>query len=322
METKLKLRGSRLRRALLFAVLLLAVAFASGYQSHSAAQASTPATATPPAFDMNRAWTYLTTQCNFGPRVPNTTAHDECKDFIIKELTPMCDKVDTQEFAYRDRDRGKRLMLTNIIGVINPTASKKVMLLTHWDTRPTADQELDDVNKVKPIPGADDGASGTAVLLELAHTFHAQHPTIGVILLFVDGEDWGPDDDHMYIGAKFFAKNPGDYRPQYAILLDMVGDANLQIHREQNSEQLQPELDNKIWGVAQDLGYSNSFFNDAKYQINDDHMPLNDAGIPCVDIIDFDYPYWHTLSDTPDKCSPQSLKIVGQVCARVIYQER
>jgi glutaminyl-peptide cyclotransferase len=313
---------SRPRRALHAAALTLALLIAGGCQSHPVAHASSPGAVEFPAFDMDRAFGYLKAQCDFGPRVPNTQAHDDCRDYIIKELTPNVDKVDTQVFAYRDRKRGKRLMLTNIIGVINPTAAKKVMLFTHWDTRPTADQELDDVNKAKPIPGADDGASGTAVLLELARTFHDKHPDVGVILLFVDGEDWGPDDDNMYIGAKFFATHPGDYRPQYAILLDMIGDRNLQIHREHYSEEHQPEIDNKIWGAAKDLGYTTSFVNDTKYEITDDHQPMNDAGIPAVDLIDFDYPYWHTLADTPDKCSPVSLKTVGQVCARVIYQER
>ena len=326
------LTSSRTRRALNAAGLTLALVIGTGCQqhpvAHASAVASTPVPSTKilaaadfPAFDIDRAYGYLKTQCAFGPRVPNSQAHDDCKDWIIKELTPNVDKVDTQAFFYRDRKRGKRLMLTNVIGVINPTASKKIMLFTHWDTRPTADQELDDVNKAKPIPGADDGASGTAVLLELAHTFHDKHPNVGVVLLFVDGEDWGPEDDNMYIGSKYFAAHTGDYRPQYAILLDMIGDKDLDIHREHYSEQHQPEIDNKIWGAAQELGYTTSFINDTKYEITDDHEPMNNAGIPAVDLIDFDYPYWHMLSDTPDKCSPMSLRTVGQVVARVIYKE-
>jgi Zn-dependent M28 family amino/carboxypeptidase len=314
--------GRAFRTASAFAFVGV-IALAAGCQSHHAAQAApSPAPVVHPSFDQDRAWRYLTTQCALGPRVPGSAVHEACKDYIVRELTPEVDKVETQEFTYNDTHRHKELHLTNIIGVINPTATRKVMLFTHWDTRPTADQELDAVNKARPIPGADDGASGTAVLLELAHTFHEKRPNVGVVLLFVDGEDWGPGEDAMYLGARYYADHPGDTRPQYAVLLDMIGDKNLQIHRERYSEEHQPEIDNKIWGAAKDLGYSNAFPNDTKYDISDDHEPLNNAGIPAVDLIDFDYPYWHMLSDTPDKCSPTSLKAVGEVCAKVIYDER
>lgn len=316
----------RLLPVLIFTALLLT----AGCQSHHAAQASTDTDAAPaatppvdhPAFDSARAWTYLTAQCAMGPRVPNSRVHEECERYIVKELTPNVDKVVTQSFTYQDTHRNMLLKLTNIIGVINPNAAHKVMLFTHWDTRPTADEELDPVKRAKPIPGADDGASGTAILMELAHTFHEKRPDVGVILMFEDGEDWGPDDPEMYLGAKYFAANPGPYRPDYAILLDMVGDKNLQIHREKYSEVHDAAIDDKIWAAARELGYSNAFIDDTKYDMFDDHRPLVEAGIPAVDLIDFDYQWWHTLDDTPDKCSPTSLKIVGEVCARVVYQEK
>lgn len=275
-----------------------------------------------PTFNGKEAFGFLTYQCSLGPRVPNTDAHDAAKAWIANQLTPYVDSpVVMKDFIFHDPDRRKRLELTNIIGVINPNATKKVLLFTHWDTRPTADEDLNPDNRSTPIPGADDGASGTAVLLELARTFHAKKPDVGVILLFVDGEDWGPGDDKMYLGARNFAQDPGQYRPNYAILLDMIGDKNLQIHREVTSEQLQPEIDNKVWTAARDLGYSAQFPNDTKYQIGDDHDSFNAAGIPAIDLIDFDYPYWHTLQDTPDKCSAHSLQIVGEVVARVVYLE-
>ncbi|MGO8670234.1 MAG: M28 family peptidase [Capsulimonadaceae bacterium] len=311
--------------ALLSAAVLLSLTGGPSRQAAADGTLAPPAAVQPaarPAFDATRSYSMLAAQCAFGPRVPQTPAHDNCKDYILKQLTPYVDKVYVDDFPYRDDNRHKSLVLTNIFGVINPDAPRKILLLTHWDSRPTADQEPMLVDREKPIPGADDGASGTAVQLELARTFHAKRPNVGVILLFVDGEDWGPDEDHMYLGARHFASNPGIYRPVYGILLDMIGQRYLQIYREYNSEQWQPQIDNKIWKAADQLGYAANFPNAVKYQMGDDHVPLNQAGIPCVDLIDFDYPYWHTLADTPDKCSPDSLKIAGETVAKVIYDEQ
>jgi glutaminyl-peptide cyclotransferase len=291
------------------------VALSGCHSNHAVAQAPV----VHEAFDGGRAFGYLKAQCDFGPRVPNTPAHEKCKDYIIKTIQPYCDKVDTQTFQWVDNHRHVTLNLTNIIGVINPTAPTKVMLFTHWDTRPTADQELDAAAKKQPIPGADDGASGTAIEMELAKTFHDKRPNVCIELLFVDGEDWGPDDAEMYLGAIHFAKNPGAYKPEYAILLDMVGDKNLQIHREVTSETAHPEIDDKVWQAAKDLGYSAQFPDDTKYTMTDDHDAFLNEKIPAIDLIDFDFPYWHTLADTPDKCSPQALKIVGETMARVVY---
>lgn len=278
-------------------------------------------TAARPAFSGDEAYSFLKAQCDFGPRKPGTDAHEKCRDFILHTLTPYVDKVDTQKWTWRDDSRGVTLPFTNIIGVINPSATRKIMLFTHWDTRPTADQELDASNKQKPILGADDGASGTAVLLELARVFHQQKPNVCVELLFVDGEDWGPGEDKMYLGAIHFAQNPGVYKPEYAILLDMIGDKDLNVYREKSSEFYAPLLDNKVWSAAAALGYTQQFPNAPKWQISDDHDSFNAAGIPAIDLIDFDYAYWHTLGDTPDKCSAQSLKVVGDVCEKVLYDE-
>jgi glutaminyl-peptide cyclotransferase len=310
----------------------LLLVFMAGCRSHSAPPAPVPqATAAIPAFNADQAYGFLKTQCDFGPRPPMLPdkgrwvpcpAHAQCRQFILQQLTPYVDQVKTQIFSVHDSHRNVNLRLTNILGIINPGAKKKIMLFTHWDTRPTADQELDAANKKKPIIGADDGASGTAVLLELARVLHQKKPAVCVELLFVDGEDWGPDDDMMYLGARYFAEHPGPDRPAYAILLDMIGDKDLDIHREINSQDLHPELNDKVWSAAAALGDSAEFPNDVKYQIGDDHLSFNQAGIPAIDLIDFDYPYWHTLQDTADKCSPQSLKIVGDVVAKEIYDEK
>ena len=287
-------------------------------------QSQTPAVVTPAvksSFDGDRAFTSLSAQCAFGVRPPGSAAHAQCKTYVLSQLTPLVDKVRTQTFNYHDSDRKVTLHLTNIIGVINPSAKKKICLFTHWDTRPTADQDLD--HKDRPILGADDGASGTAALLELARVFHEKRPTVGVVLLFVDGEDWGPGENRMYLGSIYFAQNPGPDKPDYALLLDMIGQKSLVVKREIGSQQLHPEINAKVWDAAAALGYSAQFPQEGlQGPIGDDHVPFNSAGIPAVDLIDFDYPYWHTLGDTPDKCSPQSLKAVGDVLAKVVYDEK
>jgi len=282
-----------------------------------------PAAASPPtrsAFDGDRAYADLTAQCALGVRPPGSAGHAACLELIQKRLTPNVDKVVLQPFTYADPARHVTLHLTNILGIINPKATKKVMLFTHWDTRPTADMDLD--HKTQPILGADDGASGTAAQLELARVFHAKRPAIGVILLFVDGEDWGPGEEKMYLGARYFAAHPGLYKPDYAILLDMVGKKDVTIYREGRSQTWQPDLNDKVWKAAADLGYAANFPDSVKYTIGDDHVPFHNAGIPAIDLIDFDYAYWHTLGDTADKCSPQSLKAVGDVMAKVVGDEK
>ncbi len=297
---------------------------ASQITATPAAQLSTPAPVGTggPAFDGARAFGFLKAQCAFGPRKPGTPPHEQCKSYILTNISPYVDKTVTQTWSYHDDARHVTLPLTNILGIINPQAKKKILLLTHWDTRPTADQELDAANKKKPIMGADDGASGTAVLLELARALHKQKPAVGIELLFVDGEDWGPGEDKMYLGAIHFASNPGEWRPDYAILLDMIGDKGLTVYREKSSQLMDPSLNDTVWADAGLLGYRAQFPDAPKWQISDDHDTFNAHGIPAIDLIDFDYAYWHTLGDTPDKCDPKSLQVIGEVMEKVIYDAR
>ncbi|MGQ9488894.1 MAG: M28 family peptidase [Armatimonadota bacterium] len=273
-----------------------------------------------PAFDGRRAFADLEKQVSFGPRVPGRQAHLQCRDWLMSELEKYADRVDLQTFT--QVVNGRSLRLYNIFGIFNENASKRIMLCAHWDTRPTADEELDPANRRKPIPGANDGASGVAVLLELARQFKVKRPEVGVIIAFWDGEDYGLDVNTMLLGSRYFAKNMGKLRPTYGILLDMVGDKDLQIYKETNSVYAAPELVEKVWRMAGELGYRKYFPNAQKYTITDDHVPLIEAGVPCIDLIDFDYPYWHTLQDTVDKCSPASLQVVGEVVAAVVYSER
>lgn len=287
-------------------------------------RANAPAAPPPPTiqFDNNRAFGYLTSQVDFGPRVPGTNAHARCQEYIVAQMKPFVDQVVTQDFTYYDPHKRIKVPMTNIFGIINPSAKHRVMLCAHWDTRPTADNDFDAANRSKPIPGADDGASGVAVLLELARALHQQRPNVGVILTFWDGEDWGPGDDNMYVGARHFAADPGVLRPDESILIDMIGQKDLIVPLEQTSNERCPELCRKVWATAAKLGYGQVFPERVDYQIGDDHVPLLEAGIPSIDLIDFNYAPWHTLGDTPDKCSPESLGIIGRVLGSFVLQER
>jgi Zn-dependent M28 family amino/carboxypeptidase len=211
--------------------------------------------------------------------------------------------------------------MANIIATYGPAAGTRVLLCAHWDTRPIADRDPVPANRSQPIPGANDGASGVAVLMELSRILRASPPKVGVTIVLFDGEDWGRSLDDMFFGSRYFADHPVGGPFRYAILLDMVGDASLQLPRERNSHEQARTVVDKVWQAAADLGHS-EFRSTVGQAIYDDHLPLLAKGIPAIDIIDFDYPYWHTLQDTTDKCSPRSLKIVGDVVRRVIYAER
>ena len=214
----------------------------------------------------------------------------------------------------------KEIVLTNIIANFYPEEKERIHLCAHWDTRPWADQDPKIENQTKPILGANDGASGVAILLELAHILSQKKPKYGVDLVFFDGEDYGKKGNlkDFCLGSSFFAKNLEGYKPKFGILLDMVGDKDLNIYKEQYSYTYAPDIVDFIWGKAKKLKL-NSFQNQTRYSLWDDHMPLILAGIPTVDIIDFDYPYWHTTEDTPDKCSAQSLETVGRLLIAILY---
>lgn len=279
-----------------------------------------------PRFDGKRAFEFLVAQTNFGPRVPNTEAHRNCLNFITRELGQLADTVYHQPFRHTGYD-GKLLYLTNIVASWNREAQRRILLCAHWDSRPWADQDPDPVNRSKAVPGANDGASGVAVLLEIARHLKTQSPSVGVEIVLFDGEDYGRagDLDHFVLGSKYFVqqmRKPFAY--EFGILLDMVGDSQLEILKERNSLRYAPDIIDLVWSAARDVG-STSFVDVIGDEVYDDHVPLNEAGVKTIDIIDFAYPdqshrYWHTVEDTPDKCSPESLEEVGNVVLYVIYQ--
>lgn len=301
-------------------------------------------------FSGESAMAFLKAQVAFGPRVPGTPAHSACRDYLVAELKKTCDSVQTQSFSYRRtvnprayREHlglppGARVPasstfpMTNIIGVVNGADGKppRMLLCAHWDTRPTADMEQDPARRMKPFPGANDGASGVAVLLELARTLKERRPPQGVIIALLDGEDLGPDVDDMFIGSKHYAQHPVPSKAKEGILLDMVGDADLRIRKEYYSADANPDLVKRIWAAAARLGYSRQFPDEPGRPVQDDHIPLIAAGIPVVNLIDDEYPsplgslpsYWHTMADTPERCSPASLEAVGRTVAAVLALRR
>lgn len=279
-----------------------------------------------PAFDSRQAFELLKQQVAFGPRIPGTEPHEKQLRWMLAYLKPRADTVIEQRFTHvtkAGRDLGE---MTNLFVRFRPDAQDRILLVTHWDTRPTSDNAQDPADRKLPVPGANDAASGTAVLMQLADILKKQPPTIGVDLLFVDGEDYGPGSEDMYLGARYFATHqPPGYRPFYGILLDMVGDQEPKFPVEPNSRDAAPEVVQRVWGVARDLGYGDIFVNSpAAFGVEDDHIPLNRAGIRTIDVIDFDYGpgnrYWHTPQDLPEHTSAETLRIVGEVMAELIYR--
>jgi Zn-dependent M28 family amino/carboxypeptidase len=202
----------------------------------------------------------------------------------------------------------------NVIGEQNwKDAKVRVLLLAHWDTRPTADMDPDEAKRLQPILGANDGASGVAVLLELARVLKVAKPEVGIMYLFTDGEDLGPGLEEMFLGARAFARSMPTPRPDYGILLDMVGDKNLEVPMEPNSQRYAPDLVRELYRHAAQIGLKKTFPMVYGLPISDDHIPLNEAGLPTIDLIDFTYEPWHTHADTVDKSSPESLGKVGKL---------
>ncbi len=252
-------------------------------------------------------------QCDFGPRVPMTDAHKQCQDYIVAEMKKSCDNVQLQPFTYDWKVKNQKVDMNNVIGEQNwKDAKVRVLLLAHWDSRPVADMDPDPVNRDKPILGANDGASGVAVLLELARALKGRLPKdIGVMYFMTDGEDLGPGLGDMFLGAREFVRLMPDPRPTYGILLDMIGDKDLQVPMEPQSMRNAPDLLRAFYRNASANGLGSTFPQWMGPEIEDDHVPLNQAHIPTIDLIDFDFAPWHTLGDVPSTCSAESLRKVG-----------
>ena len=280
--------------------------------------------APPVTFDGAQALARVRHQVDAGPRIPNTPPHVATGDWIAAQLKASADSVEVQAFSHVTA-AGDTLHLRNFIARFRPAAPERVLFVTHWDSRPHADNDPLPANRTRPVPGADDGASGTAVLLGVADELKRAPPTVGVDLLFVDGEDYGSfdgDAPDVLIGATYFAQHlPRGYQPLYGVLLDMIGDSNQVFLREENSRDAAPEVVERVWQAARDLGLGRNFPNRDTGGITDDHVPLIRAGLRCIDVIDLDYPYWHTTADTPDKIDSRSLVNVGRVVLALVRSQ-
>lgn len=272
------------------------------------------------AFDADSAYNYIARQVAFGPRVPNTSAHRQAGDWLAAELRRHGAEVTEQTMTLRAFD-GTQLQSRNIFGQYNPDASERILLLAHWDCRPWADKDPDPAKRLQPVDGANDGASGVGVLLEVARQLNQSAPQKGVDILFVDAEDWGEEanDESWALGTKYFAENrPVEgYSPLGAILLDMVGGKGATFYREYFSERSAPWLADAIWQTASAAGYGAMFPNSLGSAVTDDHIQLISHGIPAIDIIDYRgeegfYPDWHTSRDTMEGIDRQTLQAVGE----------
>jgi Zn-dependent M28 family amino/carboxypeptidase len=275
-----------------------------------------------PEFDADSAFVFLQEQCDLGPRYPGSPGHVELRRYLIEKLEAFGAAVSRQPFDAVPTP-GDTLHLMNIIAKYRPDARSRILLGAHYDTRPRADRDPNPENRAKPIIGANDGASGVAVLLEIARLLGAWKPPVGVDLVFFDGEDYGEEghiEDYL-LGSRRFASGLGVYRPTAVIVVDMVGERDSSIPIEGFSSAASPGLCARIYGIAETLGVKN-FVRSQGPTIYDDHFPFIQAGIAAVVLIDFDYPYWHTLADTPDKCDGSSLAAVGSVLVRFIEDER
>ncbi len=265
-------------------------------------------------YNANAAMALIKKQCAFGARVPGTTAHKQTKTFLENELKKYADVVTTENFGGD---------YTNIIGEFGVLKQKKILLCAHWDSRKYANMEKDEKKKKLPVPGANDGASGVAVLLELAKIFKNHPPPQGVTIAFFDAEDQGNIDEKEFcLGSKDFAKRRKKQfkNYKYGVLLDMVCAKNASFYVEENSAAFARDVVDDVWNAGHALGFT-QFKSAMKFSIYDDHMPLIENGLPSVDIINFDYKPWHTTQDTPDKCDVKTLDAVGKTLLKVLYEK-
>ncbi len=281
-----------------------------------------------PNFSEDSAYQYVVRQCEFGPRVPNTDAHEQCATYLSQQLATFGAEVTKQTFT-ATAFNGTELKATNIIGTFYPEKSKRVILFSHWDSRPFCDQGApQDIQKA--VMGANDGASGVAILLEIARILKENEPNVGIDIVLLDVEDYGDAKgaaESWCLGSQYWAKQPHyKTKPEYGILLDMVGGQSPSFGIDIASQQLAQNVASKVWNTAHALGYQ-QFRNEISGQLIDDHVYVNMiTGIPTIDIIDYSpgrgFPAtWHTTHDTPENISKETLGMVGKVVTKVIFSE-
>ena len=321
---------------LIFAIVLSFLS-ACGFASHSnkAKQDNTTARVVP-IFNPDSAYLYVKAQCDFGPRVPGTEAHVACLNYFVEQFNRFnADTVIVQEGETMLYD-GSKMPIRNVVASYGIGKPNRVMICAHWDSRAFADNDINPDNRRKPIIGANDGASGVGVILELARQLGTKDAAMGVDLILFDLEDWGaPDwaqsqlsDGGWALGSKYWAQRPHipGYQAQFAILLDMVGAPGAQFYREYFSDQYASWVIDRVWNKAADLGLSHIFVNQRGGGVTDDHLNVIRAGIPCIDIIQFQPDtesgfgdYWHTHNDDMRNIDPSTLDAVGRVLMEIVY---
>ena len=283
-----------------------------------------------PAFNGDTAYSITAKQVAFGPRIPNTKAHELCGDFLINTLKKYGARVEVQSTTVTTA-KGESLKIRNIIGRIRPELNKRIFLASHWDTRPFADQDSE--NPKATFDGASDGASGAGILLELIRTISQKPPEIGVDIVLFDAEDYGyPEETNSYcLGSQYFASHlPNNFYPEYGILLDMTSAPNATFLREGYSMQYASGVVGKVWAIARKLGYERYFINENSSPVIDDHYYINSiAGIPMIDVIHHDQysrtgfgSYWHTREDNMKMVDKSTIQAVGHSLIGVIYSEK
>lgn len=328
----------RIHLTLLFAIAALLIA--CGNSKRASAEDGDIAQQVGPEFNADSAYAFCAAQCSFGPRTMNSEAHDRCGEWITAKFKQYGLEV-TEQKATIDGWNGTKLHCTNIVASYKPQLSDRILLCAHWDSRPWADNDPDSTNWKKPVMAANDGASGVAVMLEIARLLAANDSlNVGIDFVCFDAEDWGTpqwsdkqdDSDTWALGANYWARHPHklNYSARFGILLDMVGAQGAQFYQELNSRQFAQSIVDKVWAAAQTVGYGSYFPTADGGMITDDHVPVNEvAGIPTVDIIPF-YPdcqqssfgpTWHTISDTMDNIDRNALQAAGQTVVQVLFSE-
>lgn len=287
-----------------------------------------------PEFNADSAYAYTKAQVDFGPRIPSTPAHAKCAAYLVAKFKSFGGQVSVQQAPAKTYD-GKTHQLKNIIAAFYPEKTQRVLITAHWDARPFSDQDPDEAMKDKAFEAANDGASGVAVILEMARQIKEQQPEVGVDFILWDIEDYGsandqtPNETTWCIGSQYWAKNPHvkGYKPLYAINLDMVGGSNAQFTQDELSRKYAPNVVNKVWNIAAEIGYGNYFINVSSGSLVDDHFWINQAGIPAIDVIHYSdaagfYSNWHTQLDNLNNIDRNTLKAVGQTILETIYREK
>jgi hypothetical protein len=275
----------------------------------------------PRPFDEARAFRHLEAQVAFGSRVPGSDAHRECLTYLRDHLQKSANHVSLHSFDAISPLDSSRVTFHNVIAVFRPEERRRILFGAHWDSRRFADRDSTEANHAKPVPGANDGASGVAVLLEIASALAARPPAVGVDLVLFDGEDDGLSDrpETFALGSQAFVRDHPEYRPGYVVILDMVGRRGSAIPREANSLNAAPQLVEAVWRAAREAKLD-VFVDSTGPAVMDDHIPFLAAGIAAVDLIDLGDPAWHTVSDVPANCAPRTLGQVGRLVLELIHR--